>query len=461
MLSVVLTGSARCRRWSATRCSAPSPTAPRCGSAGGCRGSSAALVGGAVAGGALPGGQVGDGCARLVRCAGDPERHARGGHRDRPRPGAGRAHVAWSAACSRSPRPSACVAGIGIAAATGSIAAGYLATAACWSCSPCRTSSAPATSRSADPWPRAVRRTPVRAVVLGLAAQHPDFAWAWLTRFLVNLGNALGLLYLLYYLQDVVGFGADEAEDGVFLLTATYAAVHGAHHRRGRHLVRPRGRRKVFVIWSGLVAAAALLLLASSRPGPAAVVGAVVMGIGFGIYTSVDFALITQVLPAAEDRAKDLGVINIANALPQVLAPEIAAPCPAGRAAVRRGELSTERRLSVAGYFAVYAVAFVRASSARCLVTRHPLGRLTATEDRRAHRSDVVLRLAVARPARRRLQRTPPWTRVALAVAEPCRRHASRAGYPGRRLAMAARARRGGRAGRARSRGSPGRRGGR
>ena len=35
--------------------------------------------------------------------------------------------------------------------------------------------------------------------------------------------------------------------------------------------------------------------------------------------------MITQVLPAALDRAKDLGVINIANALPQVLAPGVAA----------------------------------------------------------------------------------------------------------------------------------------
>jgi hypothetical protein len=32
------------------------------------------------------------------------------------------------------------------------------------------------------------------------------------------------------------------------------------------------------------------------------------------------------VLPAATDRAKDLGVINIASAAPQVLGPAIAAP---------------------------------------------------------------------------------------------------------------------------------------
>ena len=49
------------------------------------------------------------------------------------------------------------------------------------------------------------------------------------------------------------------------------------------------------------------------------------LGIGYGIYTAVDFAMITEVLPSADDRAKDLGVINIANALPQVLAPVVAA----------------------------------------------------------------------------------------------------------------------------------------
>jgi MFS family permease len=50
----------------------------------------------------------------------------------------------------------------------------------------------------------------------------------------------------------------------------------------------------------------------------------VVLGVGFGAYLAVDFALITQVLPAALDRGRDLGVINIANSLPQVIAPAIA-----------------------------------------------------------------------------------------------------------------------------------------
>jgi MFS family permease len=85
------------------------------------------------------------------------------------------------------------------------------------------------------------------------------------------------------------------------------------------------GKRKAFVIWSGLIAAAALLLLAFVHTWAAALAGAIVLGVGFGTYTAVDFAMITQVLPGAAGRAKDLGVINIANALPQVLAPAVAA----------------------------------------------------------------------------------------------------------------------------------------
>jgi hypothetical protein len=51
-----------------------------------------------------------------------------------------------------------------------------------------------------------------------------------------------------------------------------------------------------------------------------------VLGAGYGVYVAVDAALITQVLPEATDRAKDLGVINIANSAPQVLGPAMSAP---------------------------------------------------------------------------------------------------------------------------------------
>jgi MFS family permease len=86
------------------------------------------------------------------------------------------------------------------------------------------------------------------------------------------------------------------------------------------------GRRKLPVTISGLVMAVAAILLALWPRWPAVIAAAAIMGLGFGVYLSVDAALVTQVLPSAAGRAKDLGLINIANTGPQVLAPAIAAP---------------------------------------------------------------------------------------------------------------------------------------
>ena len=72
--------------------------------------------------------------------------------------------------------------------------------------------------------------------------------------------------------------------------------------------------------------ATAAVLLALRPTWPATIAAAGLAGLGFGVYLSVDAALVTQVLPSAEGRAKDLGLINIANSGPQVLAPAIAAP---------------------------------------------------------------------------------------------------------------------------------------
>ncbi|MDO9497556.1 MAG: MFS transporter, partial [Nocardioides sp.] len=217
------------------------------------------------------------------------------------------------------------IAGSGIAAATGSIAVGYLTTAglllvtAIPYCFGSR--DIPLTREERPPFEagRFVRSFWVSPRL------HPDFAWAWLTRFLVNLGNAIVVLYLLYYLDDAVGLTKEQAEDRVFLLTAAYGVITVLTAVGGGIWSDHVGRRKPFVIAAGFVIAAALVILALVPTMTGAWIGAVVLGIGFGIYSSVDFAMISQVLPNAGDRAKDLGVINIANALPQVVAPGIAA----------------------------------------------------------------------------------------------------------------------------------------
>jgi MFS family permease len=156
--------------------------------------------------------------------------------------------------------------------------------------------------------------------------KHPDFAWAWIARFLVSLGSAMATLYLLFFLQDRVGLSGTDASQGQTLLIGLYALGTMLTAVVGGVLSDRSGRRKPYVIGATLVMAVAAVILSMTTTLPLAMVAAIILGLGYGAYLAVDQALITQVLPAAVDRARDLGVINIANSAPQVLGPVIAAP---------------------------------------------------------------------------------------------------------------------------------------
>jgi MFS family permease len=65
-----------------------------------------------------------------------------------------------------------------------------------------------------------------------------------------------------------------------------------------------------------------VIAIASSFNG--FLVGMAVGGLGFGMYVAVDLALVVDVLPDKLSAAKDLGVFNIAGALPFSVAPAIA-----------------------------------------------------------------------------------------------------------------------------------------
>ncbi|AXB46007.1 MFS transporter [Amycolatopsis albispora] len=158
--------------------------------------------------------------------------------------------------------------------------------------------------------------------------RHPDFARAWACHFLIGLGNALGTLYLLFFLKDSVGH--PDPDTGLLVLMGLYgvALIIGA---LGAGVLSDRsGRRKPYVVGASIAMALAALLLVFSQTWLAALAAAPLLGIGFGTYWAVAMAMLTQVLPAAQDRAKDLGVVNIANSLPQVVAPLLATAILAG-----------------------------------------------------------------------------------------------------------------------------------
>ncbi|HEV2255050.1 MAG TPA: MFS transporter [Streptosporangiaceae bacterium] len=181
--------------------------------------------------------------------------------------------------------------------------------------------------------------------------EYPDFGWAWLTRFLTTLAIAMGTLYLLYFLRDKLHyarlFPGHTAADGLLILILIYTGGVVLASIVGGIISDRRGRRKMLVTVSGLLMGVAALLLTFWETWPSALAAAVLFGIGFGCYIAVDQALITQVLPKAHNRAKDLGIINIAIVTPYAIGPAIAAPL-----------------VSLAGYPALFGATAVVAAAA-------------------------------------------------------------------------------------------------
>ena len=166
--------------------------------------------------------------------------------------------------------------------------------------------------------------TPLLAGMWISPVKHPDFAWTWVSGFLVNAGNALGTGLLLYYLAYQLGFGAD-ARAAFLPLTLVYLLGVVLSALLCGWISDRIARRKVFVIWGALVQGLAALILVFVSDYTATFVAGAVLGLGYGAYLAVGQALATQVLPDARNRAKDLGIMNVAYQVPVAMAPILGA----------------------------------------------------------------------------------------------------------------------------------------
>ncbi|MGW8376729.1 MFS transporter [Streptomyces sp. ODS28] len=155
--------------------------------------------------------------------------------------------------------------------------------------------------------------------------QHPDFAWAFASRFLIILASYMFTTYRLLYLQQELRLPAAEATGvmatGVLIYTLVLMAGSQA---AGWASDRLGGRRKIFVGTATLVFGIGTALLVHVDSVSGFYVAEAVLGLGYGVYIGVDLALVVDLLPDPDNAAKDLGVFNIANAGPQALAPAVA-----------------------------------------------------------------------------------------------------------------------------------------
>ncbi|MBT2542683.1 MFS transporter [Streptomyces sp. ISL-44] len=188
--------------------------------------------------------------------------------------------------------------------------------------------------------------------------KHPDFAWVFLARVLLMLGYWLVFGFFFFALQDYIGLSAERA----VVAAGTLYTVNGAASIVGSLIAAPLADRfgslKTFVLIAGAGLALSLLIPLGKPDYQGMMAFAVVNGLAFGVYMAVDIALVNLVLPQAEDAGKDLGVMNISMALPQVLSSALGAVVIS--AVGYRGLFAVSGAVAIAGAIAVLPVKKVR-----------------------------------------------------------------------------------------------------
>ncbi len=159
-------------------------------------------------------------------------------------------------------------------------------------------------------------------------ALSADFAFAWISRFCLQIAASVVNAYMLFYLADYARyaerFPGSTVESGLARLIALSTALIVASGFLGGLASDRLNRRRSFILAAAGLMAGGLTVFAAWPSWPGPLVGYALYGVGFGLYTTVDAALVAQVLPSRKDTARDLGIMNLTNTLPAVLAPPLA-----------------------------------------------------------------------------------------------------------------------------------------
>ncbi|HET7279505.1 MAG TPA: MFS transporter [Dermatophilaceae bacterium] len=193
--------------------------------------------------------------------------------------------------------------------------------------------------------------------------RHPDFAWAWVCRFMVTMSILTVGTFMVYFLTDELGVSRRDAPRQVSLVLAVYFTAGILTTLFFGWISDRTGRRKA-IVWTSALFTAVGLGLASAAPDLRTfLVCIAVAGLGQGAFVSVDVAMMTEVLPSSADTGKDLGILALSYLMPQALLPLVTAPL----LAIGAGDQSNYRALwvgaavlAVVGALAVLPIRTVR-----------------------------------------------------------------------------------------------------
>ncbi|MDM4206335.1 MFS transporter [Klebsiella spallanzanii] len=156
--------------------------------------------------------------------------------------------------------------------------------------------------------------------------EYPDFGWAFFGRFAMYLGYQGVVTYQLYILQDFIGLSVEDSNYAIGTISVITLVTLLFSGLVSGIISDKLQRRKIFVFLSTLLMAAGLCIPLFMPTLTGMYIYAAIMGLGYGAYTSIDMALMTQVLPGGGKQAgKDMGILTIATVLPQSFSPILSA----------------------------------------------------------------------------------------------------------------------------------------